>query len=71
MNGEHHHDHHGHHRQREWGDLLSLEIWCMTVANLRGSGLPRHKTLSVAVSNYWRKVRGWQVCCGNTGHPGC
>ena len=77
MSDEFHHDHHGedgghsHHRQREWGDLLSRDIWCMTVANLRESRLPWHKTLFVAAANYWRKIRGWQVCCGNVGHPGC
>ena len=74
MSGDHHHDHNGehdHHRQREWSDLLSLDTWCTTVANFRASELPWHRTLVVAASNYWQKMRGLQVCCGNTGHPGC
>ncbi len=74
MSDEHHHDHHGehnHHRQRGWRDAFSREAWSMTVANIRGSGLPWYKTLFVAAGNYWRKVRGGQECCGNPGRPGC
>ncbi len=83
MSDEHHHDHHDHHgeygehgehdhqRQRGWSDLLTLETWYTTVANIRASELPWHRTLVVAASNYWRKMIGLQMCCGNTGHPGC
>ena len=76
MSGEHHHDHdggHDHRRRRGWRDAFSPEAWSITVANFRASDLPLHKTLLVAASNYWRKVRGGQgqECCGNPGRPGC
>ena len=78
MSGKHHHDHnhghngeHDHHGQGSWRDMFSRESWRATAANFRGSELPWHRTLLVAASNYWRKVRGLQRCCGNTGHPGC
>lgn len=74
MSGEHHHDHdeeHEHHRQGWLSYIFSAETRRMTAANFRESGLPLHKTLLVAASNYWRKTRGLQRCCGNTGHPGC
>lgn len=74
--GEHHHHHHhhgedGHPRQREWSDLLTWEIWRLTIANMRESGLPWWKTPFAAAANYWLKIRRWQVCCGNIGHAGC
>ena len=75
MSGEHHHhDHdggHDHHQQGWLAYIFSRETRRMTAANFRESGLPWHRTLIVAASNYWRKVIGLQRCCGNTGHPGC
>ncbi len=40
-------------------------------ANLRGTGLPWHRVLSLMATNNWRKLRTAQNCCGNYGAPGC
>jgi len=40
-------------------------------ANLRDSDLPLPRRLSLLGSNYWRRIRLRQSCCGHYGDPGC
>ena len=38
---------------------------------LFNSGLPWHRTLSLAFANMGRNIVTRKTCCGNHGQPGC
>jgi hypothetical protein len=39
--------------------------------NFRESDLPLPQRLAALGSNYWRRIRLRQTCCGHYGDPGC
>lgn len=51
------------------GGLIRLII--DGLANLRHTGLPWYRVLSLAIGNYLRRARRRRMCCGNLGQPGC
>ena len=57
---------HPHHHQHNGPDSLGSAF-----ANLRGTGMPWHRVLSLVASNTWLKVASRRGCCGNPGQPGC
>ena len=42
-----------------------------SISNVRNTGLPWHRVVSLYVANIWHKVRFGTDCCGNLGQPGC
>ena len=57
---------HPHHHQHNGPDSLGSAF-----ANLRGTGMPWRRVLSLVASNTWLKVASRRGCCGNPGQPGC
>ena len=42
-----------------------------SISNVRNTGLPWYRVVSLYRANIWYKVRYGADCCGNLGHPGC
>ena len=42
-----------------------------SISNVRDTGLPWYRVVSLYRANIWYKVRYGTDCCGNLGQPGC